>query len=164
MEQENAATWSLSVYVFGESQGWADRKRWQMVIFSKDKEQRYVSVSQKLLFTASFELGRWLSEMPGEEPAVFYKYLENECLWGFITSCSSWWGAYGKQLDFVRLHFPSESTLSHALEKPLPPLMTQGTYWDETQPTQVRSNFGCQRLGREWIVPAVTLHFLEEFD
>jgi len=46
-----------------------------MVIFSKDRQQRHVLVSQKLLFTASFELGRWLSETPGEEPTVFYKYL-----------------------------------------------------------------------------------------
>lgn len=26
---------------------------------------------------------------------------------------------------------------------------------------QFRSNFGCQRLGREWIFPAVTLHLVE---
>lgn len=62
---------------------------------------------------------------------------------------------------FVSLNLPSESTLSHSLEEPLPPLTTQATYTDETQHTQFRSNFGCQRLGRQWLFPAVTWHFLE---
>lgn len=96
------------------------------------------------LFAASVELGRWLFEMLAEQASP------NICAINHTEEYSPHIPlAAVLKVVFVRLNLPSESTLSHSLEKPLPPLTTQGTYRDKTQHTPFSSNSDCQILGGE---------------
>lgn len=79
--QENAATQSMSACDFGGRQDQAGAGQEKMTngrLHQGWTVNIHISITKKLLFTASVELGRWLFEMLAEQPTVFYKYLLNK--------------------------------------------------------------------------------------
>lgn len=129
---------------------WRDQgagKRWGTVVFTEDGQQTQVLVSQttfSLLHQLNLE-GGFSRCWPSNQQAF-----PNICAINHTEEYSPHIPlAAVLKVVFVRLNLPSESTLSHSLEKPLPPLTTQGTYRDKTEHTPFSSNSDCQILGGE---------------
>lgn len=106
----------------------------------------YIGITTSLLFAAPVELGRCFSRCWPSNQQAF----PNICAINRTEEYSPQVQLAAElKVVFVRLNLPSESTPSHSLEKPLPPLTTQGTYRDTTEHTPFSSNSDCQTLGGE---------------
>lgn len=142
--QENAATQSISVCGFGGIKGQGKDEEQSS---SPRMDSKQVLVSQttfSLLHQLNLE-GGFSRCWPSNQQAF-----PNICAINHTEEYSPHIPlAAVLKVVFVRLNLPSESTLSHSLEKPLPPVTTQGTYRDKTQHTPFSSNSDCQILGGE---------------